>query len=152
MTGPRRESPRSVEMGDRNFDVVRKWVEAANRQDWDGMVELYAEEGTYTSPRGVVAGREAIRVAFRGLFDVLPDLDTEVTNMFGSGDSVAIEIIARGTTAKPWPAVPGSVAGKKMENNGVHVFRFRDGRIVSDRSYYDSGAIARQLAGTQPGG
>jgi steroid delta-isomerase-like uncharacterized protein len=134
------------------MDIVRKWVEVANRQDWDGMVELYAEEGTYKSPRGIVTGKEAIRRAFQGLFEVQPNLHTEITNIFGGGDSVAIEIIARGNTVKHWPAVPGSVAGRSMENNAVHIFRFRDGKIVSDTAYYDSAVLARQLAGAQPNG
>jgi steroid delta-isomerase-like uncharacterized protein len=122
-------------------------VEVANRQDWNAMMELYAEDAVYRSPRGAVSGKEAIRKAFQGLFEVLPDLDTEITNIFGDDDHVAMELIARGTTVKPWPAVPNSVAGKSLKNFGVHIFRFRRDKILTDTAYYDAAEMARQLGG-----
>lgn len=134
-----------------NIQTVRTWVEAANRLDWDAskrarvMADLYAEDGVYKSPRGVVEGRENIYKAFTGLFDVIPDLITEIRNLFASADLVALEHTARGTTVKPWPAVAGSLPGRKLENFAAHVFEFRQGKIIRDYSYYDMAEQLRQL-------
>ena len=124
-------------MSEENKNVIREWLDRANRQDGDALADLYHDEAVYTSPKGVVAGKKAIHAAFLEIFDRTPNLHTATVTLVGDGDQVALEMIATGTTVKPHPLLPGSKAGVKIENHGVHWFGIRDGKIFKDRAYFD---------------
>ena len=61
----------------------------------------------------------------------------------GEGDQVALDMIAHGTNVKPHPAVPGSQAGLKLYNHGVHWVKIRDGKIATDTAFYDKSLMFR---------
>tara|TARA_B100001013_G_scaffold321507_1_gene231480 strand:+ start:711 stop:905 length:195 start_codon:yes stop_codon:yes gene_type:complete len=58
---------------------------------------------------------------------------------------VAAEWLTRGTVAKPFPGMPDSVIGKRVEIPEVNIIEMRDGKIISNTVYADSGALMRQL-------
>ena len=124
-------------MSNENKEVIRQWLELANRQDGDALADLYHEDAVYTSPKGVVEGKGAIHAAFLEIFARTPNLHTATVTLVGDGDQVALEMIATGTTVKPHPLLPGSKAGVQIENHGVHWFGIRDGKIFKDRAYFD---------------
>ena len=124
-------------MSKKNKEVIREWLERANRQDGDALAELYHDDAVYTSPKGVVEGKKAIHAAFLEIFDRTPDLHTATVTLVGDGEQVALEMIATGKTVKPHPNIPGSKPGLVLENHGVHWFGIRDGKIFKDRAYFD---------------
>lgn len=131
-------------MSNENKDLIRQWLELANRQDGDALASLYHEDAVYTSPKGVVEGKDAIHAAFLEIFDRTPNLHTATVTLLGDGDEVALEMIATGTTVKPHPLLPGSKAGVQIENHGVHWFGFRDGKIIKDRAYFDLASMFKK--------
>jgi steroid delta-isomerase-like uncharacterized protein len=111
----------------------------------DGLLDLYAEDAFFRSPRGLFKSKEAIRQAFAGIYRVMPDLHTGIDRLFGTGRYVALECTVRATLVQPHPDVAGSRAGGTFENVAVHLFEFRDGKIIGDVAYFDTAAVARQL-------
>ena len=95
-------------------------------------------------PRAWWRVKHAIHAAFLEIFDRTPNLHTATVTLLGDGDEVALEMIATGTTVKPHPLLPGSKAGVKIENHGVHWFGFRDGKIIKDRAYFDLSLMFEQ--------
>lgn len=118
-------------------------MEIANSQDGDALASLYHDDGVYASPYGANEGKEPIRAASHQIFDITPDLITDIINLVGEGDQVALDMIAHGTNVKPHPAVPGSQAGLKLYNHGVHWVKIRDGKIATDTAFYDKSLMFR---------
>ena len=130
-------------MSSENVKLIHQWVETANRQDGEALADLYHDDGVYRSPFGSNEGKDSIRAAFLQIFDITPDLITDIINLVADGDQVAIDMVAYGTNVKPHPAVPGSQPGLKLYNHGVHWFKIRDGKIATDTAFYDKSLMFR---------
>lgn len=69
--------------GDADQDVralIERWNDLFNQGDYQAVVDLYTEDGIFSNPLGVFAGREAIREHFAGPAQVagstiLPTID-----------------------------------------------------------------------------
>ena len=86
-------------------------MEIANSQDGDALASLYHDDGVYASPYGANEGKEPIRAASHQIFDITPDLITDIINLVGEGDQVALDMIAHGTNVETPPG-GARVAGR----------------------------------------
>ena len=83
--------------------------------DVDAILEDYAGDAVVITPQGTVRGRPAIREAFTGLRDLLPDATFDLrTQMFGD-DVLFLEWSASGSTGRI--------------SDGVDTFVFRGNEI-----------------------
>lgn len=100
-------------------EVVRRWVEAFNRGDADGLAALYDEAAVnHQVALEPVRGRDAIREMFAREF-ARADMTCIVENLFQDGDVAILE----------WRDPQGL--------RGCGFFRVEDGRIVFQRGYWD---------------
>lgn len=131
----------------RNERVARECIEAVIRGDWDGVRRAYAEDGILVDPLlpDPVRGKEAIVELYRSCREQEPDMQGKITTVVAQGDGAVVEWRSWGTVAKPFPGMPASTVGKRVEIPEVNIFKLRDGLIVSNTVYADTGAIARQL-------
>ena len=76
-----------------------------------------------------------------------PDSGIEITNLFATDDEVVVEFIGRGTNTGPLHMPTGDVppTGRVVELRFCDVYRVKDGKIVSYRSYYDVFGFLQQL-------
>ena len=76
-----------------------------------------------------------------------PDSGIEITNLFATDDQAVVEFIGRGTNTGPlhMPAGDVSPTGRVVEMRFCDVYRVRNGKIVSYRSYYDVFGFLQQL-------
>ena len=54
------------------FELVRRWFEAFNAGDLDGLAALYHEDSTNDSGAGMARGRDAVRQEFAAALDQSP--------------------------------------------------------------------------------
>ena len=132
-----------------NLEIARMYTDKFNQHDADGCAALAAEDGKFTD---VVLGMDSegpsgLRAWTQLWLTAFPDANVEVVNAVASGDTVVTESIFRGTQRGPLVTPMGSIppTGRQVEGYACTVTRYRDGKLVSGRQYYDGLALLRQL-------
>lgn len=111
--------------------LARRWLEAFNTRDLDGLLALYAEDAVHTSPKlrdrhpdtaGEVRGIAALRGWWRDAMDRLPGLRYQPLHLTASGDRVFMEYL------RTVPGEPDLVVAE--------VLVVRDARIVASHVFH----------------
>jgi steroid delta-isomerase-like uncharacterized protein len=125
--------------------VMKAFFDAMNEHDLDGVVAAADEDIEFVDHGGNTRtrGRDEFRAYCGTYLTGFPDLQLEVTNLFGAGDAAVAEALARGTQDGPLGEIPAS--SRTIEVPFVLVGRARDGRMVDCREYYDMGTLLTQL-------
>lgn len=116
---------------DATLATVRRFNEAFNRHDVDGIMALMSEnvvfENTVPPPDGERReGQAAVRAAWEELFRVAPQAVFETEEIFAVGDRCVVRWLYR--WAADAPGRPGHV-------RGVDLFRVHDGKVAEKLSY-----------------
>jgi heme-degrading monooxygenase HmoA/ketosteroid isomerase-like protein len=83
-------------------DIARRWLDCFERRDLDGLLALYADDATHTSPKirtrhpetgGLLRGKAAMRAWWQDSFDRLPSMRYEPTALTADGHRVFMEYI-----------------------------------------------------------
>ncbi len=114
-----------------NLRIARAWARAFNEHDVDGILALYAEHATHTSPKiralhpetgGKLLGKPAIEAWWRGALGRTPGLRYEETAITANDDRVVLEYVRLADGQEPM-----SVA---------EVFDVEDGLVVASRVFH----------------
>jgi steroid delta-isomerase-like uncharacterized protein len=126
---------------------IERYVEAWKREDVRGLAECYAENARIDSPMfHTVVGQPGIEKSFRDLFGAFSDWDVRIDDLIiDSGDDAkaVLALTMQITHCGDLFGIPGT--GRRLENRVVHILRFENGRIVSDRRLYDFTGMLVQL-------
>jgi uncharacterized protein len=124
--------------------IVVRYQEAMLHKSADALADLYAEDAVHEIPFAVPGfpprfeGREAIRAAYRAMWDKSPALiervDSVAVYQATDPEVVVVEQVAVGGMG------PG---GPRFSMPGLLVLRVRDGLIVQCRDYMDGLALSR---------
>ena len=112
--------------------VIRAVTAAFDRHDLDGIMAHFADDAIFEGPRGPepwgqrFVGRDAIRAAFVGRFEGIPDIRYGDDAHFVDGD--------RGTSE--WTLSGTATTGQRTEVRGCDLWTFRDGKIVKKDSFW----------------
>lgn len=127
------------------MDIAKQYFNAWNDRDPGAIVELFAENGTYSDPsagnnlKGNKIGEYA-----KGLFTAFPDLSFEVCECLDAGDGlIAAEWIMRGTNTGPLQDMPPT--NNSVELPGADFIKIKDEKITSLKGYFDGKETALQL-------
>ncbi len=124
--------------------VVELWSSAFNRQDADALAELYAEDAVNWQVAGEpLQGREAIRESFREFFRAFPDSGFRPVNLLEDEEWAALEWDGWGTHRGEFAGVPPT--GRPYQLRGCGFFQVCEGKIVSQRGYWDRITWYRQV-------
>jgi steroid delta-isomerase-like uncharacterized protein len=129
------------------IELKRIW----NSQDREAIAGVFAADAVFrdmafaVQKRGLAEIRELMYGTWRGI----PDLHTELTRLIPHGDWVASEWTLTGTHTGDFPNLPAT--GRSISIKGVSITQVQDGKIVSQRDYYDRASFLEQL-GVLPGG
>lgn len=93
-------------------------------------------------------GRRGWRQLAEGWLAVFPDGEIQIVEQHLAGDTVITEFIGRGTQRGPLvtPVGPIPPSGGCVEVRFCELMRFRDGKLVRYRSYFDAATMIRQLS------
>jgi ketosteroid isomerase-like protein len=114
------------------LDVLERVLDGFNRHDLDAIMEHFADDCVFESPRGPdpwgrrFDGKEAVAEGLAARFTGIPDVSYEGHADFVSGDRGVSEWTLRGTT----------VDGHRLELRGCDLWTFRGDRVVRKDSYW----------------
>jgi ketosteroid isomerase-like protein len=117
---------------DERMQMLRAIAHAFDTHDLDAIMEHFAADAVFESPRGSEAfgtrfvGRDAVRAAFAGRFAGIPDVRYLDDEHFVDGDRGASEWTLSGTTTD----------GQRLEVRGCDLWTFRDGKVLVKDSYW----------------
>ena len=78
---------------------------------------------------GGLNGAPAFRASVQGLIQAFPDIHYELTSVVAADDKVAVSWQWTGTSTNAFRQYPPN--GKKLTNEGMAIFTFRNGRIAA---------------------
>jgi steroid delta-isomerase-like uncharacterized protein len=129
------------------IDVVELGFEGWNTRDYDKIASRVTDD--YVFETDAVAqplrGREAFLGFVRAFLTAFPDLHFDLTDVVAADNRVVACWTATGTHLGEFRGLAPS--RRRVRVQGVTVTHFRDGRIASQRAFWDSASLMRQLAG-----
>jgi steroid delta-isomerase-like uncharacterized protein len=126
---------------DKRADLVQKQFAAWNAHDPDKVASFYTEDAVYEDVAfGLKArGHKELRKMAADFLTGVPDMKLEVINSTSMGDRGSVEWVFSGTDVGLYKT------GKKFSVRGASVYQVRGGKFSSNRDYYDSASIMRQV-------
>jgi len=133
-----------------NLRVIRELFDAWNAHDPNRMMKLFDEKfvgETDTLPAPMI-GREAAGQVMEMYIRAFPDLRLTVDQMIASGDTVVTRWTATGTQRGELMGI--AATNRSTTTHGCVVAELRDGKVVRDWNYWDTGNLLRQLGVLPP--
>ncbi|RPD40585.1 ester cyclase [Chitinophaga barathri] len=120
--------------------ISRLYDEVLNKNNFSILEEFVSEN--YIGPKGEkgVAGFESNIAPVNKAF---PDIIWQITELVGEGDKVAVSWISEGTQQNQFLHIPAT--HKKVNNNGLSIYYFKEGKIVGSRLQPDRLGVLQQL-------
>ena len=132
-----------------NADLARRLHEAWNERRFDEMAEAMAPGATITivGSGDTFEGTDGSRAFSTMWADGFPDGKVTVDRVIESGDHVVVEYTGRGTHTGTLATSMGDfpATGRSMTLQLCDVMEFEDGKVRSQRTYFDTGSMMAQL-------
>ena len=129
-------------------EIAEQYFRSIERGDVSAALACLARGAEFTNPLGAMPVPDGVRAMLDGYVSAFPDNRFEVKNAVESGDQVVLEGDWVGTHKGPLPLPSGQsipASGRAVRAPFATVFRVREGRIVSHRSYWDLAGFLTQL-------
>lgn len=137
-----------------NTRIIERIYELNNSHDLVTRNDLLANDIHFEAPGSIViTNRDQYNAYLQGFLDAFPDLRFELTQKVAQGDWVVVNWIASGTHSGGLRTPTGDVipaTGKKAVVPGSNTFQVKNGKVVSDHTYWDMATLLAQL-GLMPG-
>ena len=126
---------------EKNKTIVRTIFEQVlNKRKTELLKDLVDDE--YTNPRGG-KGHEGFLLAIQPLFNAFPDIAWTIEDIVAEGNTVMVRVIWRGTHQGQFTKYPAS--GKSITNEGMSVYKLKNGKVVSATAFPDRLAFFQQI-------
>jgi steroid delta-isomerase-like uncharacterized protein len=130
-----------------NKQLVREFVDAVNRQDWQRFDELVSSDfvrhsSTFGQPQ--IRSRDQLREFLTGEVRTFPDGRESIHFLIAQGDMLAVHSRFRGTQRGPLGSFAAS--GRALSADLMSIYRLVDGRIAEAWVEWDclSGLVGRR--------
>lgn len=113
-------------------DTLKQILEAFNRHDLDAIMEFFADDCSFDSPKGPdpwgkrSIGKEQVREALGGRFTGIPDVHYGDDRHWVAGNMGVSEWTLTGTTT----------SGISLKVRGCDLWEFRNGKVIRKDSYW----------------
>jgi predicted ester cyclase len=121
-------------------DMVLRAFELGDKQDFEGMAEVQAEDCQLTMPGVSINGRAEAEPYYRTLWEAFPDGRHDIRKVIETPTTVVVEAFWSGHHSGPFRMPTGVLppSGREVSFHLVSVNEPRDGKIRSVRVYYDT--------------
>ena len=115
-----------------SVEVLRQILDAFNRHDLDAIMEFFAEDAVFESPRGAeprgtrFSGKDRVREGLAARFKGIPDVHY--------GDDIHWACGNRGVSE--WTLTGTTTEGVTVNVRGCDLWEFRGGEIVRKNSFW----------------
>lgn len=132
---------------ERNKEIVRRIFEdGLNRGEVEAIAALTADDFVDHDihvETGIAGGPEDMRQALIAIREGFPDIHVTIEQIVGEGDLVVVRNTWRGTHLGTFNGM--AATGKKVEIQGIVIWRIADGMIAERWATIDTLALLRQL-------
>lgn len=132
-----------------NLEAVRRQTETMNRGDWRTAAGFFAED---TQNHGEKVGREGVLAVLEDIFTTFPDWRMEILEIFADGDWASVRYRVSGThrgigriPVNGGMLIGVEPTGKRFEVQHIHLFKFRNGKIIDHYANRDDLGMMQQL-------
>ena len=102
------------------------------------------EHDVVGAPGGAVRGKGAAQGFYDHLTQEISTEEMRPTHSYYGDDFCVVEHMWTGTVPGSFFGIPGQ--GRRISHRLLHVWEFRDGRIISENLWLDAGRIMRKLS------
>lgn len=132
-----------------NIQLTKQLHDAFSNAKYDEVLALAADDIECVSySNGYTAkGKDGFRTFFMGFATACPDMKITHHNVFGGGDCVCVEFIAKATHTGPLVTPNGVVppTGHKVELNVCEIHEWKNGKLTRVVNYQDAMSLMAQL-------
>lgn len=134
-----------------SLNIVKQYVQAYSDHDIQKIRQLL--NSNYSSASNSGQRHEGIEAGINTAsmyLSAFPDMKLDIKNIYSVGDVIVAEFISRGTQKGQYLGI--APTGRQVSIPICDVIECRDGKIYSERDYFDSSLILQQLGvktGTQ---
>jgi steroid delta-isomerase-like uncharacterized protein len=131
----------AVNSRDKSMDLVQKQFAAWNAHDGSKVASYYTDDVVYEDVAfGLKAqGHAELQKMAADFFVAVPDFKLEVVSNTSMGNRGSVEWVFSGTDVGLYKT------GKTFSVRGASLYELRGGKFSSNRDYYDSASIMRQV-------
>ncbi len=124
--------------------IVREHMESENRHEFDRTLETFKHPRYELIASGeVIDGTEDVARYYKETRAAFPDQRNELIELHHSDDAVIVEFDLLGTHEGSFRGLPPT--GRAFRCRMAAIFEFEGDGLVSERVYFDSATILRQL-------
>ena len=127
-----------------NKEIVRRYQEAYNRQDYDALAEIVAPD--VLTPNIIPSmphGLEGAILVHQKTLQGMPDYHTRIDDLIAEGDRVAARVTITGTHTGHFYGIPPT--GKRINVSGIYIVRIANGKSVEHWGEENGVTVFRQL-------
>lgn len=132
-----------------NLSIARRLYEGWNERAFDEIAEHVTDDSELlvVGTGDVFRGKDGSHAWNENWAAGFPDGRVSIDRIHGMGDTVIVEYTGSGTHTGTLPTSMGDIpaTGKSMTLKLCDVLEFRDGKVLRQRSYFDSGSMMAQL-------
>ena len=132
-----------------NVSIARRFYEIFNERAFDDIANYVTDESelVVVGTGDVYRGYEGARRFNENWATGYPDAKVTVDHIHADGDTVIVEFTGRGTHTGTLATSMGDIppTGRSTTLHLCDVIEFKDGKIVRQRSYFDTGSLMAQL-------
>ncbi|MGZ8736283.1 MAG: ester cyclase [Nocardioides sp.] len=132
-----------------NIALARRLYEGWNERKFDELADAMASDGkiVVVGTGDVFEGPEGSRQYNKSWYDGFPDGKITIDNVLASGDCVVVEFTGHGTHTGTLATSMGQIpaTGRSLTLKLCDVIEFKDGKVATQRTYFDTGSMMAQL-------
>ncbi|HTO57199.1 MAG TPA: nuclear transport factor 2 family protein [Pseudomonadales bacterium] len=129
-------------------DIARKQIEAGAARDWATLKTLYAPDVRYVDPNGEFKGVDAAIAEIEKSLKPFGKVAVKIHKIYDGKDFAIVEWTADAINDAEITLADGSTSpatGNEVNLNIVTIYDVKDGKITSERNYYDGLAMYGSL-------
>ena len=136
-------------MSGKNETLIRRVVDEVWNQKKPALIdEAFDAKYVVQTPNGELRGPAGYRQLYSTYATAFPDCRIKITDLFGEGDKLTLAYTFTGTHSGPLMGIAPS--HKRVSVDGTAIMRFKGGKIVEERTIWDTLALMQQIGVVEP--
>ena len=131
-------------MSEENRALALRAAEIVNQRNPDLIEELYPPDFVWHGPDQDIRGYEQAKQLSSTFFAAFPDAHITDEDVIAEGEKVVRRYTTRGTHQGETEMF-GPPTGRQIEQKGITIHRFEEGKIVEEWEIFDTLSMLKQL-------
>jgi len=128
---------------EKNKAIIRKVIEAVNKQNLASLDELIAPDFVYHMPMQQIQGLEIMKQGVMEEIQSFPDLNVTIEDIMAEGEKVCVRLKETATHKATFRGL--APTGKKLTYTAITIWRIVEGKVIEGWGVYDQMDFFKQL-------